>query len=282
MLAFPNMETDELCYRIALTKVPGIGCVQARLLLEKFGNAKAIFEARRSHLEHTEGIGSKRAAQIKKFTDFTAAEKELAFIHRYKIKPLFLTDSGYPQRLLSCYDPPTLLYVKGSINLNAPKIVAVVGTRTPSEQGGRVAEMLIQGLAAAEVTIVSGLARGIDAAAHRLALKYQTPTLGVLAHGLDYLYPHEHRSLAKQMLEQGGGLLTEFPSQHKPDKHHFPNRNRIVAGLSDALIVIESGCKGGSMLTAALANGYHKEVFAVPGRISDPKSAGCLLLIQQH
>ena len=123
---------------------------------------------------------------------------------------------------------------------------------------------------------------GIDAAAHRLALKYQTPTLGVLAHGLDYLYPHEHRSLAKQMLEQGGGLLTEFPSQHKPDKHHFPNRNRIVAGLSDALIVIESGCKGGSMLTAALANGYHKEVFAVPGRISDPKSAGCLLLIQQH
>ena len=149
------METDELFYRIALTKVPGIGCVQARLLLEKFGTAKAIFEARRSHLEHTEGIGSKRAAQIKKFTDFTAAEKELAFIHRYKIKPLFLTDSGYPQRLLSCYDPPTLLYVKGSINLNSSKMVAVVGTRTPSEQGGRVAEMLIQGLAAAEVTIVS-------------------------------------------------------------------------------------------------------------------------------
>ena len=273
---------SELVYRIALTQVPQIGTVQARILVEKFGSASAIFEAKRSSLEQTEGIGSVRAAQIRGFRDFSIAETEAAFLEKYRIQALFLTDQEYPSRLLHCYDPPTLLFYKGSANLNADRTLAIIGTRNNSEYGKQLTEKLVAELQPYHITIISGLAFGIDAIAHRQALVQQLPTVGVLAHGLDHIYPLQHQPLARQMVKEGGGLLSEFCSYEGPDKHHFPVRNRIVAGLSDAVVVVESGTKGGSMVTAELALGYNKEVFCFPGRTTDTGSAGCNRLIREQ
>ncbi|MES1221692.1 MAG: DNA-processing protein DprA, partial [Bacteroidota bacterium] len=187
-----------------------------------------------------------------------------------------------PKRLLNCYDSPTLLYYKGTADLNASKIVAIIGTRSHTDYGKQVTEKLVKEFSEQNVTIISGLAFGIDALAHKAAIKNDLPTVGVLAHGLDQIYPFEHSGLAKDMIKHNGGLLTEFRSKSKPDKHNFPTRNRIVAGISDATIVIETGIKGGSMITAELANGYNKDVFALPGRITDAKSAGCNYLIKNN
>src|SRR4029077_11668573 len=176
------------------------------------------------------------------------------FVEKYKIKPLFFTDENYPKRLLNCYDSPALLYYKGNSDLNSYKTIAIIGTRANSDYGKQLTEKLIKDISGLNVQIVSGLAFGIDAIAHKAALKNNLPTIGVLGHGLDKMYPSEHSSLAKQMIEQGG-LLTEFKSATKPDKHNFPVRNRIVAGMADATIVIETGIKGGSMITAELAKG---------------------------
>lgn len=273
---------SELLYQLALTQIPQIGCVQARLLLERFGTASAIFKAPLHILEKTEGIGTVRAQHIKSFQHFKEAEQEITFMEKFKIEPLFLNDKNYPQRLLNCYDPPTLLYYRGHAPLNHPKIVAIIGTRTHTDYGKQQAEKIISTLAQHQVLVVSGLAFGIDAVAHKSALKNSVPTVGVLAHGLDLIYPLQHTNMAKEMVKQGGGLLTEFRSNTKPDKHHFPTRNRIVAGMSDAVIVIESGARGGSMVTAELANGYNRDVFACPGRSTDPKSAGCNYLIRNN
>ncbi|MBE7170031.1 MAG: DNA-protecting protein DprA [Williamsia sp.] len=272
---------QDLLYRIALTLVPGIGPIQARMLLQSFGEAGLIFQAKKSTLEKTEGIGSIRAANIKQFTDFKRAEKEMGFLDKYGIKPLSISDPAYPQRLLNCYDPPVLLYFKGNLNINAVKIIAVIGTRSNSAYGKQVTETLLNELVPFQVMVVSGLAYGIDALSHRAALKNGLPTIGVLAHGLDTIYPYQHYALAREMTQQGG-LLTEFISATKPDRHHFPMRNRIVAGMSDAVIVIETGVKGGSMITADLANSYNKDVFAFPGKTTDPKSAGCNYLIKTN
>lgn len=271
----------ELLYQLALTQIPNIGPVQAKILLQHC-NAEEIFHAKKSFLEKIEGIGPVKAASIASFKDFSKAEKEIAFIEKYKINPLFITDDGYPKRLLNCYDSPTLLYYKGSADLNAAKIVAVIGTRSHTDYAKQVTEKLVKDLALENITIVSGLAYGVDAIAHKTALKNNLPTIGILAHGLDQVYPAEHTGLAKDMIKNGGGLLTEFSSNSKPDKHNFPTRNRIVAGMSDATIVIETGIKGGSMITAELANGYNKDVFAVPGKITDNKSAGCNYLIKNN
>ena len=200
---------------------------------------------------------------------------------RYKINPLFLTDEKYPQRLLNCYDSPTLLFYKGNADLNNSKIIAVIGTRSNSDYGKQVTEQLIRDMAEFNILVISGLAYGIDAIAHKAALKNNLPTVGVLAHGLDKLYPSEHASIAREMIQQGG-LLTEFGSDSKPDKHNFPVRNRIVAGMADSIIVIETGIKGGSMITAELANGYNKDVFAFPGKTTDSKSIGCNYLIKNN
>jgi DNA processing protein len=271
----------DLIYQLALTQVPQIGPVHARILMQHFGCAASIFKAPIVQLEKIEGIGSVRANAIRSFKKFSEAEKELMFVEKHRIKTLFLTDPDYPQRLLHCYDPPTLLFYRGNANLNASHIVSVIGTRNNTEYGKQVTEKLIKELAAWQVLVVSGLAFGIDALAHKNALKQELNTVGVLAHGLDVLYPPEHTALARDMLKQGG-LLTEFRSGTKPDKHHFPTRNRIVAGMSDAIVVVETGAKGGSMITAELANGYNKDVFAFPGRTTDAKSAGCNQLIRNN
>jgi DNA processing protein len=271
----------DLLYQIALTLIPNIGPVQAKILLQHC-NAEEIFHAKKTFLEKIEGIGPVRAASIAAYKDFSNAEDEIKFIEKYNIKTLFLTDKNYPQRLLNCYDSPTLLYYKGEADLNASKIIAIIGTRSNTDYAKQVTEKLIKDLAAQNVTIVSGLAFGVDAIAHKTTIKNNLPTVGVLGHGLDQIYPSEHSGLAKDMIKHGGGLLTEFRSKTKPDKHNFPNRNRIVAGISDATIVIETGIKGGSMITAELANSYNKDVFAIPGKITDGKSAGCNYLIKNN
>lgn len=273
--------SQDLLYQIALTRVPNIGPVQAKILLQHFSPAD-IFKASPSLLEKMEGIGSIRAGSIRAFRDFKSIENEIRVTEQAGIRTVFITDPGYPKRLLHCYDSPTLLYQKGSGDLNASRIVAVIGTRNFTDYGRQAAETLIAELRVPGLMVVSGLAFGIDAIAHRSALKNDIPTVAVLAHGLDQVYPPEHASLAKEIMREGGGLLTEFGIATKPDRHHFPARNRIVAGMSDATIVVETGEKGGSMITAELANGYNRDVFAFPGRATDPRSRGCNQLIRTN
>ena len=272
---------NDLLYQIALTQVPHIGDVHAKSLIGIYGDAETIFKAPKKELESIEGIGTIRAACIKKFNDFKVAEAEIDFIEKYKIQPLFINDENYPRRLWNCYDSPVLLYYRGNANLNAEKIVSVVGTRNHTDYGKQVCEKIVEELREENVLIVSGLAFGIDTIAHKTALKNNLPTIGVLAHGLDRIYPSQNKGLAKQMTGQGG-LLTDFTSGSNPDKQNFPKRNRIVAGICDAIIVIESGKKGGSLITAELANSYNKDVFAIPGRTIDNKSEGCNYLIQNN
>ena len=274
--------TTELFYQLGLTLVPNIGDVHAKILVQHFGDASSIFKAKQSALDKIDGIGEVRARSIKQFNDFHLAEEELKFIEKYKIKTLFLTDTDYPQRLLNCYDSPTLLFYKGTADLNISKIVGIVGTRNYTDYGKQFTEKLVKDLAAQQILIVSGLALGIDSFAHKAALKNNLSTVGVVGHGLDKIYPSVNTNLAKDMIKHDGGLLSEFFSGTKPDKHNFPLRNRIVAGLCDATVVIETNIKGGSMITAKLADAYNRDVFAVPGRTTDNKSSGCNHLIKNN
>jgi len=271
----------DLVYKIALTLVPNIGSIRAKYLLQYY-EAREIFSARKGELEKLEGIGPLRAKYIKEFKQFDEAEAEIAFIEKYGITPLFIGEEKYPKRLLNCYDSPTMLYYKGNANLNEQKIVSIIGTRLHTEYGKSITQHFIEKLANYPITIVSGLAHGIDGIAHKFSLQNKLATIGVLAHGLHTIYPAQHNSLAKDMIAQNGGLLTEFTSKTKPDKHNFPTRNRIVAGMSDATVIVETDIRGGSMITAELANGYNKDVFAFPGRITDGKSAGCNFLIKSN
>lgn len=273
---------SELLNQLALTLVPNIGDVQAKILINHFGDASGVFNAKRSLLEKIEGIGEVRAKSIKEFDDFHLAEHELKFIEKYKIKPLFLTDADYPKRLLNCYDSPTLLFYKGTADLNASRLISIVGTRSNTDYGKQFTDKLVKDLSEQNILIVSGLAHGIDAIAHKAALKNNLSTIGVVGHGLDKVYPSENTGLAKDMIKEGGGILSEFFSGTKPDKHNFPLRNRIVAGLSDATVVVETNIKGGSMITAKLADAYNRDVFAVPGRPVDKASSGCNHLIKYN
>ncbi len=273
--------TNELLYQIALTLVPNIGCVQSKILIEKYGNAESVFKARKKELSAIENIGVVRASSIKSFDNFSLAEDEIKFMEKYKITPLFIADKNYPKRLLHCYDAPTLLYYRGNADLNASKIISIIGTRSNTDYGKQVTEKLVSELKELNVLIISGLAFGIDAIAHKAALQNELETIAVLAHGLNIIYPQQHKTLAKEIVQQGG-LLTEFTNGDKPDKHNFPKRNRIVAGLADATVVIETAIKGGSMITAEFANNYNRDVFALPGKITDTKSTGCNYLIQNN
>jgi DNA processing protein len=273
---------SELFYQLALTLVPNIGDVQAKILVQHFGDASSIFKAKKASLEKIEGIGEVRANSIKHFDEFHLAEIELKFIEKYKIETLFLTDDSYPKRLLNCYDSPTVLFYKGAADLNASRILAIVGTRSNTDYGKAFTEKLVEDLAEQNIVIISGLAFGIDASAHRAAVKFGLPTIGVVGHGLSKIYPSQNAALAKEMIAEGGGILSEFFHDTKPDKHNFPLRNRIVAGISDASVIVESTVKGGSMITAKLADGYNRDVFAVPGRTNDKVSAGCNHLIKYN
>ena len=268
-------------YTIALTQVTGIGPIQAKLLIEMFGTAVKIFDTPIRTLASIEGFGMIKAAAIKKFSDFKSIEEEITFCEAYHIKILCLTDAEYPKRLLNCFDAPTVLYYRGNADLNTSRVISIVGTRVNTDYGKQMTEQIVKELTAQNVLIVSGMAFGIDAIAHKAALQNGLPTVGVLAHGLDTIYPSQHTNIAKEML-YNGGLLTEFPRFTKPDKHNFPRRNRIVAGMADGTIVIETAAKGGSMITAELTYDYNRDLFAIPGRITDGKSMGCNKLIQQN
>lgn len=265
---------------IALLQVPLIGPVQARILVN-YLPLDAIFTAKRAQIEKIPGIGEARARHIKQFTNFKRTEEEIRFLEKYKIKALLYTDENYPQRLLKINDAPTVLYYKGHADLNHSKHIAIIGSRSNSSYGKEMTEQLVKYFAAKNIHIISGMAAGIDAVAHKTAIDTQLPTIGVLAHGLDTIYPAQHKGLAKEILQQKGGLLTEFMSNTQPERYNFPRRNRIVAAISDAVTIIETRENGGSLITAQLALQYKKPLFALPGKITDIKSKGCNMLIQK-
>jgi DNA processing protein len=269
---------DPALYKLALTRIHGIGSVYTKLLIDRFGDARAVFHAGRSSLARA-GIHEKLVDAILQFSRYAPLEKELQIQKRKGIRMLFFTDPDYPRRLLTMHNFPPLLFYRGVADLNTEKIISVVGTRRPTDQGRQITKRLIRELAQPNLLIISGLAFGIDATAHTAALEHRIPTIGILGHGLGHLYPGEHSGLARSMQQQGG-LLTSFPYHTKTEVHNFPIRNKLIAGLCDALIVVETGEVGGSLITAAEAQDLSKKIFAVPGRITDEKSRGCLHLIR--
>ncbi|QXV67363.1 DNA-protecting protein DprA [Mucilaginibacter sp. 21P] len=270
-----------LLHQVALTFLKEIGHVRAKTLVAHLGSAEAIFKASPAQLSKIPGIGEITIKKLEFTEPLQRAEKELKFIEDNNIDVLFYTDARYPKRLKNCVDAPVLLYAKGQYNLNALKVVSVVGTRNATDYGKQLCRQLIEELAEYNVLVVSGLAHGIDVAAHKECLKANVQTVGVLGHGLDRLYPGQNRSTADRML-QNGGLLTEYPSGTNADRQNFPERNRIVAGMADATIVVEAGLKGGALITSEIANSYHRDVFAFPGRLGDEYSEGCNFLIRNN
>ena len=276
------MKNREQLHQIALTFLEGIGGVTAKSLISYCGGVEAIFQTPKRQLIKIPGVGPKTAAIILQHQEaLEKAHREMEFIHKHQIQTIFYFDDAYPERLKNCSDAPVLLYFKGDTNLNIPHIISIVGTRNATPYGKQICEQLVEGLKPFNVLVVSGLAYGIDYAAHNACVKNQMATVGVLGHGLDRIYPAQHRSLAKKMLANGG-LLTEFPSETNPDSKNFPRRNRIIAGMTDATIVVETGNKGGSIITAYLAQSYNREVLAFPGRINEPYSMGCNQLIKKN
>ena len=272
-----------MIHRIALSLLKGIGPVNARNLVAYCGGVDPLFtdNAMRRSLAMVPGIGPVLAASIMDSRVIKTAEKELEYTRKHKLRILFYLDPEYPKRLRHCPDAPVLLYARGNADLDPPRCVSIVGTRKPTEQGKRLCEELVEGLAESGATIVSGLAYGIDIVAHRTALRQGMPTVGCVAHGLDRIYPGEHAATAKEMCEHGA-LVSELPSGSTFAPGNFPARNRVIAGLSDCTIVVESGPKGGSLITTDIANSYDREVMAYPGRPTDTYSTGCNRLIQQN
>ena len=274
---------DKLKYKIALSMLPGIGGVLARNLVAYVGSVEGIFSQSYQALIKIPGIGDFNARQIKKANVLPMAEKEIEFIQQQNITVHFYTDKDFPRRLKSCIDAPVLLYTKGNLKLNQQRVISIVGTRSSTEYGKQVVENLVEEFSKRnyKIVVVSGLAYGIDINAHRAALKFNIPTVGVVAHGLDLMYPALHKETANKML-QYGGLVSDFASGTRIDPANFIKRNRIIAGLADATIVVESAIKGGSLVTADIASSYNRDVFAFPGRAGDKCSKGCNQLIRNN
>lgn len=270
---------NQILAQLALTRIVGVGPVYTKKLVREFGDVEAVFRADPISLGST-GLPKKQVDAIRHFSGYTDLEAELRYVRKNGIRTLFFTDPDYPQRLNDLNTAPALLFYQGNVSLNAKKIIAIAGTRHPTRYGTEIAEQLVREIAGPDLLILSGLAYGIDAAAHRAALKYDIPTVGVLGSGLGNIYPPENRDLARKM-QKRGGILSSFPYLSGASKHNFPLRNRLLAGLCDALIVVESGVPGGSLSAANAAAKFDKKVFAVPGRLTDDKSRGCLELIHE-
>ena len=275
------MNYTSLHYQIGLTLLYGVGPIKAKALLRSVESIEQLFLMNPSQLEKITGFKASFIKETRRKEALVKSVEVVNHLHRNQIHPLFYDDPNYPRRLKNCIDAPLLLYQKGPVSLNPPKIVAIVGTRAATAYGKQICENLIPSFSGSDITVVSGLAMGIDAHAHKLCLEHNIPTIGVLGHGLDRIYPAQNRSLANKMLN-GGGLITEFIPGTDPDRENFPKRNRIVAGISDATIVIESKTKGGSLITAHLANDYNRDVFAFPGNVNTESSQGCNRLISNQ
>jgi DNA processing protein len=270
-----------LTHQLALTFIKGIGPALSRAMVAQCGDAEAVFKASPDKLKRVHGIHNKRIDMLDFDTALKRAEQELSFVKKNNVDVLFYTDARYPKRLKTCDDAPLLLYSKGNADYNIPKVISIVGTRNATEYGKQLCHNLIEELQQYNVLIVSGLATGIDTAAHRESLKFNIPTVGVLGHGFDTMYPAANRGLAEKM-QSNGAVLTEYPSGTVANPANFPQRNRIVAGMADATIVIEASIKGGALITAEIANSYNRDVFAFPGRINDEFSEGCNFLIRNN
>lgn len=274
---------NDLKYKIALAMLPGIGGVLARNLVAYVGSVEEIFTSSFKALCKIPGIGENTARRIKNSEVMSLAEREIEFVQKNNIDTAFYTDENYPRRLKNCIDSPILIFKKGAMNLDEERVISIVGTRNATEYGRKVIDDLVAAFFERnyKILIVSGLAYGIDVHAHRAALKNEIQTVGVVAHGLDRLYPSLHRETAKAMIDNGG-LVSDFPSGTKIDPQNFLKRNRIIAGLADATIVVESAEKGGALVTADIAASYNRDVFAFPGRAGDTYSRGCNQLIRRN
>lgn len=266
---------------LALHFIPGIGDYLVRQVVSYCGSAEKVFKTPKGKLLKIPGVGAVTADAIVNGKPFQQAEKELVKAEQSKVELLFFTDKKYPSRLKNIPDAPSVLYVKGNIEFENPKAVAIVGTRQATSYGKEQVEQLVKDLIPHGALIISGLAYGIDIHAHKQAVKHGLPTVGVMGSGMDIIYPSSHKDTAIKMLDHGG-LVTENPFGTKPDAHNFPQRNRIIAGLCDALVVVEAAIKGGALITAEIANSYNKDVFAFPGNIGETYSDGCNNLIKTN
>ncbi|HLP10510.1 MAG TPA: DNA-processing protein DprA [Flavobacteriales bacterium] len=273
---------DKIQHIIGLTLIEGVGHVLAKRMIAYCGGPKEVFAENANKLLLVPGVGDFVARMVRNSkTVLERAEYEIGFCIKNNIDIHTYLDDKYPHRLKNCEDGPCFIFAKGTGDLNAQHMVNIIGTREPSPYGKEFTEQLVAALAPHGLTIVSGMAYGIDITAHRACLKNNVPTIGVVAHGLDRIYPESHTVTAKKMLAQGA-ILSEFLTGNKPDKENFPKRNRVVAGMCDATIVIETGIKGGSMITARLANDYNRDVFALPGKPNDEKAVGCNFMIKTN
>lgn len=273
------MTEDEIIYVLALQHVPKIGDVTAKKLINYCGSAEAVLKEKRQHLLKIGGIGLTTIKGLFNSEHMKAAENELQFIIENDISCLYFTEAVYPEKLKHCIDAPILLFQTGNINLNQQRIISIVGTRKITTSGVAFCEKLIEQLALFNPIIVSGFAYGTDITAQKAAMKHNLQTIGCLAHGLNQIYPKTHKKYIAEV-EKNGGFLTDFWSTDSFDRNNFLKRNRIIAGMSEATIVIESAEKGGSLVTADIANSYNRDVFAVPGRVTDSQSLGCNNLIK--
>jgi len=271
----------ERVYQIAITLIPGIGDVLGKKLVGICGGPEAVFREPGRNLKKFPRVGEVLARSVHDRSILERAEKELEFTLRHGIRILFYQDPQYPRRLKNCIDSPLVLYFKGEAELNMHKVLGIVGTRSATDYGKQVTWQFIERLAEYTPLIVSGLAYGIDIQAHRAAVEKGMATVGVLGHGLDRIYPYSHKNLAEKM-QGNGGLLTDYLSGTLPDRENFPRRNRIIAGMCDAILVVEAAEKGGALITADIANSYNRDVFAIPGRVTDPSSSGCNQLIRMN
>ena len=270
---------DRNLYLLALSLIKGLGPVSVKSLIAYCGSAEAVFQMPVQKLTRAPGIGVQAAKLVREGKMLDRAELEMRYAEKHGLQVLNYLDEAYPHALKFIHDAPLILFQKGPINLNAQLNLAIVGTRRATPYGRELAEQFATCFAQAGLNVVSGLAYGIDIAAHRSVLQAGGKTTAVLAHGLDTLYPGAHRQRAEEMLERGG-WITEYPTGTKPDAPHFPSRNRIIAGMCKAVVVIEAAARGGALITARQAFEQNREVYAIPGRVGDTFSEGCNRLIQ--
>lgn len=275
------MSSVPLVYKLALGMIPGVGDITARKLVSYTGGVEALFTESYRNLTRIPGVGAALAGAVAGHEYLVDAAREAEFVERNKIKVFFYLDDDYPWRLAQCEDSPVTFYFRGNADLHAPMILSMVGTRHATQNGKELCRKLVSGLAEKfpGLIIVSGLAYGVDITAHKAALASGLPTVAVLGHGLRTIYPSVHAGIARAMLDNGG-LVTDFSSATLPERNNFIRRNRIIAGISDATLIVESGVKGGALITADIAASYNRDVMAVPGRPGDEWSAGCNALIR--